>query len=65
MSAARTALAASPASHDGSGAGGLSLITEPQDGIAPILQALAAARHQIDMVIYEDEDQQIDAARGR
>ncbi len=60
VSGARTALASSPTSRDPSGTEGLALITEPQDGIAPILRALAAARHQIDMVIYEDEDQQID-----
>jgi phosphatidylserine/phosphatidylglycerophosphate/cardiolipin synthase-like enzyme len=42
--------------------GRLTLITEPQDGIAPVLSAVNGARHQVDMVMYEDNDTQVDAA---
>ena len=40
----------------------LSLITEPQSGIAPILQAISGASRQVEMVMYEDVDAQVDAA---
>ena len=40
----------------------LALITEPKDGIAPILSAIRHARHQIDLVMYENEGKRIDAA---
>lgn len=40
----------------------LTLITEPQDGIAPILSAVEGARREIDMVMYEDSDAQVDSA---
>ena len=43
-------------------AGRLTLITEPRDGIIPVLSAVEGARHQVDMVMYEDSDQQLDAA---
>ncbi|HEY1775502.1 MAG TPA: phospholipase D-like domain-containing protein, partial [Solirubrobacteraceae bacterium] len=43
-------------------AGKLSLITEPHAGIAPILSAITGARHQVDLVMYEDSDAQADAA---
>ncbi len=43
-------------------AGRLTLITEPRDGIAPVLSAVETARHEVDMVMYEDSDQQLDAA---
>jgi phosphatidylserine/phosphatidylglycerophosphate/cardiolipin synthase-like enzyme len=49
-------------SHPAAAAGRLSLITEPTDGIGPVLSAVEGARHQIDMVMYEDSDQQLDAA---
>lgn len=39
-----------------------SLITEPQDGIAPIVNAVGSARDSVDLVMYEDEDSQVDAA---
>jgi cardiolipin synthase len=42
--------------------GGLALITEPQAGIAPILSAIRGARHQVDLVMYEDSDAQVDSA---
>lgn len=42
--------------------GRLTLITEPQDGIASVLSAVNGARHQVDMVMYEDNDAQVDAA---
>jgi cardiolipin synthase len=42
--------------------GKLSLITEPHAGIAPILSAIRGARHQVDLVMYEDSDAQVDAA---
>ena len=56
-----------PSSHRPSGttttaAGRLALITEPQAGVAPVLSALRGARHQVDMVMYEDEDSQVNAA---
>ena len=40
----------------------LALITEPRAGIAPVLSALRGARHQVEMVMYEDEDGQVNAA---
>ena len=43
-------------------AGRLALITEPQAGVAPVLSALRGARHQVEMVMYEDEDSQVNAA---
>jgi hypothetical protein len=43
-------------------AGRLTLITEPREGIIPVLSAVEGARHQVDMVMYEDSDQQLDAA---
>ncbi len=45
-----------------SASGSLSLITEPRDGIAPILSAVRDAKHSVDMVMYEDSDGQVDAA---
>jgi cardiolipin synthase len=42
--------------------GQLTLITEPQEGVAPVLSAVKGARHQVDMVMYEDNDTQVDAA---
>jgi phosphatidylserine/phosphatidylglycerophosphate/cardiolipin synthase-like enzyme len=42
--------------------GRLTLITEPQDGIAPVLSAIEGARRQVDMVMYEDSDARVDAA---
>jgi cardiolipin synthase A/B len=44
------------------GAGRLRLITEPDAGIAPLLDAIARARHSVDLVMYELEDPQVDAA---
>jgi phosphatidylserine/phosphatidylglycerophosphate/cardiolipin synthase-like enzyme len=40
----------------------LALITEPQAEVAPVLSALHGARYQVDMVMYEDEDSQVNAA---
>ena len=40
----------------------LALMTEPQAGVAPVLSALRGARHQVDVVMYEDEDSQVNAA---
>ena len=48
----------------------LSLIVEPEQGITPILSAIAAATSSVDMVMYQLEDTQVqkalvqDAARG-
>jgi cardiolipin synthase A/B len=57
---------AQPSAHDSGAAsstsGRLTLITEPQDGIAPVLSAVEAARHEVEMVMYEDDDAQVDAA---
>jgi cardiolipin synthase len=40
----------------------LSLITEPNQGIAPVLNAIEHARHSVELVMYEDEDPRVDAA---
>jgi phosphatidylserine/phosphatidylglycerophosphate/cardiolipin synthase-like enzyme len=40
----------------------LSLIIEPQAGIAPVLRAIRGARRLVELVMYEDEDGQVDAA---
>ncbi|MBV9817902.1 MAG: hypothetical protein JOZ07_06070 [Solirubrobacterales bacterium] len=40
----------------------MSLITEPHDGITPVLTAVQRARRQVDMVMYEDSDTQVNAA---
>lgn len=45
-----------------SASGRLTLITEPRDGIAPVLSAIESARHEVDMVMYEDDDSQVNAA---
>jgi phosphatidylserine/phosphatidylglycerophosphate/cardiolipin synthase-like enzyme len=49
-------------SRPAAGAGRLALITEPRDGIAPLLSAVEDARHRVEMVMYEDSDEQLDAA---
>jgi cardiolipin synthase len=56
--AAQNAALATPAHA----AGQLSLITEPQAGITPPLRAIRGARHLVELVMYEDEDGQVDAA---
>lgn len=43
-------------------AAALSLITEPNRGIAPVLDAIEHAKRSVDLVMYEDEDPQVDAA---
>lgn len=49
---------------------GLTLITEPQAGIAPVIRLIAGARHSVEVVMYEFDDRSIeralvsDAARG-
>ncbi|HYB25595.1 MAG TPA: phospholipase D-like domain-containing protein [Solirubrobacteraceae bacterium] len=40
----------------------MTLITEPRDGIAPVLSAIEDARRKVDMVMYEDDDGQVNAA---
>src|ERR1039458_4872529 len=40
----------------------LTLITEPEAGVAPVLSAITGAKHQVDMVMYEDSDTQVNAA---
>jgi cardiolipin synthase A/B len=40
----------------------LTLITEPKDGVAPFLSAIKHARHEIDLVMYENEGKDINAA---
>ena len=42
--------------------GELSLIVEPDDGIAPVLNAIAGAKSSVDLVMYELDDAQIEAA---
>ncbi len=59
-----------PAPHYSIAANGkLSLFTEPQAGTAPVLAAIQAAGHEIDLVEYELGDQQLEdaliAAAGR
>ncbi len=51
-----------PARRRGVAAGRLELITEPRDGIAPVLSAVEGARHRVEMVMYEDSDQRLDTA---
>ena len=61
-----SAVLANPSAHDAGASPAtsrqLALITEPQDGIAPVLSAITGARHRVDMVMYEDSDGQVDAA---
>jgi cardiolipin synthase len=40
----------------------LALITEPQAGIAPVLGAIRGAHTSVELVMYEDEDAQVDSA---
>lgn len=40
----------------------LSLIVEPQDGIAPLLEAISGARTSVDLVIYELQDPAVERA---
>ena len=42
--------------------GTLSLITEPNQGVAPVLGAIEHAKHTVALVMYEAEDPQVDAA---
>jgi len=56
-----SALASARASTPSSSAP-LTLITEPKDGVAPFLSAIKHARHQVDLVMYENEGKRIDAA---
>jgi cardiolipin synthase len=51
-----------PRAHSRTAAGKLPLITEPQAGIAPVLDAIRSARRTAELVMYEDEDGQVDAA---
>jgi cardiolipin synthase len=59
----------STATSTGLGAGaatvsgdGLSLITEPQDGVQPVLDLIDGARHSIDMTMYELDDPNVEQA---
>ncbi len=51
-----------PSGTTATAAGRLELITEPQAGVAPVLSALRGARHEVEIVMYEDEDSQVNAA---
>ena len=62
MCVAGASLAPSSGAATSSPTSSLTLITEPKDGIAPILSAIRHARHQIDLVMYENEGKRIDAA---
>jgi len=42
--------------------GMLSVITEPNDGIAPVLALIRGASRSVDLVMYELDDAQIEAA---
>jgi len=46
---------------DGSGAVAPQLITEPEQGLAPIYALIASAKHTLDMTMYELEDTQVTA----
>jgi phosphatidylserine/phosphatidylglycerophosphate/cardiolipin synthase-like enzyme len=59
MATRASARASDPASTP---SGQLTLITEPQDGIAPVLSAVRGARHEVEMVMYEDDDRRVDSA---
>jgi phosphatidylserine/phosphatidylglycerophosphate/cardiolipin synthase-like enzyme len=45
-----------------SAGGALSLITEPDDGIAPVLKMIDDASTSVDLVMYELDDAQVEAA---
>jgi cardiolipin synthase A/B len=45
-------------------AGTLSLITEPASGVTPVLNLINNAKHSVDLVMYELEDQQVETALG-
>jgi phosphatidylserine/phosphatidylglycerophosphate/cardiolipin synthase-like enzyme len=49
-------------SHAPVPAGALSLIVEPDDGIAPVLAMIGAAKKSLDIAIYQLDDVQIEAA---
>jgi cardiolipin synthase len=55
-------VATAASAHPAAARGTLTLITEPEAGIAPILNAIVDARHQVDLVMYEDSDPSIDTA---
>lgn len=48
--------------HSAAFDGELSLITEPDDGIAPVLRMINGATKSVDLVMYELDDAQIEAA---
>ena len=43
-------------------AAALSLITEPNQGVRPVLDAIEHTKDSVELVMYEDEDPQVDAA---
>ncbi len=47
---------------NGSSSDSLALITEPNDGIAPVLATIRGASTSVDLVIYELDDAQIESA---
>jgi phosphatidylserine/phosphatidylglycerophosphate/cardiolipin synthase-like enzyme len=62
MSVAGGSAAPSALASASSSTSSLTLITEPKDGIGPILKAISHAHHEIDLVMYENEGKRIDAA---
>lgn len=48
--------------HNGAPGGAIALITEPDNGIAPVLAMIARATKSVDLVMYELDDAQIEAA---
>ncbi len=62
MSVAGGSVTPSAAAATPSPISALTLITEPKDGIAPIMSAIRHARHQIELVMYENEGKRIDGA---
>lgn len=70
LAAYRVSLPQSPAAIAAAPSGSLSLITEPDQGMTPILSIIGSASSSVDVVMYEFEDPQIeealaqDAARG-
>jgi phosphatidylserine/phosphatidylglycerophosphate/cardiolipin synthase-like enzyme len=60
--AAVAAIAGAPSGAAPSTGAQLTLITEPQNGIGPVLSAVTSVRRRVDMVMYEDSDTRVDAA---
>ena len=58
----RSSSAPVPAQPKAVKSGELALITEPRQGVVPALEAIRGARRRVDLVMYELEDPQVEAA---